>query len=889
MLQTPTKRKYMLKTTIILTFFMISILIPSKLLIPGNKEEVSIQSDPSTNLKENNFAGLGPLSAGAHSFDAYVHSDDFNSGDPVGTGNYDWSETTPSGTSYTYSAAGDYMDLDASSGSAIAFLAFDLNLLNDGLIGYTILNAQINITWSYSDYSGSFVKWQYNKDGAGWTDISGTSRTSSFASTTDSFNLGDANIAGTESTLYIRLYADLQRFILSHAYVRLYEIEIGNFRSTITDTTPLTRLDQNVIVYLDLYRCGTDSGLSTSLQNYRIYYGLGDSSIDGTNSYTTATGSFNGDHGTLTFTISESVLTENSTLYYKILIMNHYWSSQYSIVVNDELDPAFSGGISLSHDNATLELDDNLIVSGSCIDTGGYGLRQVELYYGDSLPVSNNPAENNGSKMEILSGDSDTFSLTITSSNLIYEQPIYLVLYLSDNSYNTISSNVIEITPGDFTGPIITPLSTTTHNIGYHLNKLLQFQIKDAVNMSGLNASTISAFYKLNNNTFENAIELTSISNQSDVWSIQMSNTQYSYKDQVYIWCNAKDNKSNPTGYSFSFHVIDQIAPQLSVIQSAPDSNLLTAIENIDLLISVLANDTSEGIGENVTLFFKYAIAAFAWNTLPTMYPAVKISAGKYKFTVDQSNLTSGFLYYIIRAYDQSGNYVEISTYVNIKAAPPANTTTTTSSTSNTNTTTNSSTNSNGILEDGNMLLYILIGVGSASLIGLGVFVMKRKNQGFYENVTKKDLKTVQKRNADDGRSSDIVWDDEDEIRKTRPVKAKEKTTETDSQEQVPETDSEGDIKWDDADLSTSISNNYESKIGSVQSTTQEIPIIGSDGASLNKYSAEMKELYDAVQEFIEFDDTTSAMKTYDMLIRVAEKDGNEVALDFFKAEKDLL
>lgn len=266
-------------------------------------------------------------------YNCFLLNEDFST-DVLAAGN--WTATND-GTSTSVDTNNGELEMQGTRQLSPGYVNVKYNF---NLSYYNLSNAQIVAQWKTDFVTASgLVKWQYQIDGGTWQDFSGTSRTNDVEETI-TFDFTECNLDGTEDSLYIRIYAELEKMLFGDEdWVYLRSIKIQKFQSTITDNGPIDSV-KNATINVDFSRFTNSSGIDNETEsNYRVYYAIDDSDINETDSQASRVGGFNGDDAEFNYTIQYSSFSFPGVIYYRFAVIDGnglytYWSQTFNISIN---------------------------------------------------------------------------------------------------------------------------------------------------------------------------------------------------------------------------------------------------------------------------------------------------------------------------------------------------------------------------------------------------------------------------------------------------------------------------------------------------------------------------------------------------------------------------
>jgi hypothetical protein len=257
--------------------------------------------------------------------------------------------------------------------------------------------------------------------------------------------------------------------------------------------------------------------------------------------------------------------------------------------------------------------------------------------------------------------------MEVVVDNFNLNDVIYFWVNGNDSSGNRNSTytDPKQFTVVDRKSPTVAIGANSLNSLNYSEDRNVSITVSEPAKASGLVDGSVKLYYKINNNTLdENVILLNHFEHTGSNWKYRFNASQYVYGNIIYIWVNSTDNignfPSNP--YLGSISIVDDIEPTLQLISKYPYTNISFARKFYDINISVLAFDGAGGAGlKNVTLAYNSTL--FSWD-VPHNYTTIAgIHSGSnnYSFLITKDNIAIGSFYFIIRCYDNSGNYKEIT------------------------------------------------------------------------------------------------------------------------------------------------------------------------------------------------------------------------------------
>ncbi len=300
---------------------------------------IFLVANPSEGASPNPSGGIQfpPRTADTRIFDASIPDQNFSTNIINTAGDFNW--TANPGSKCTIRWVPGYLELNGTSNpDGVCNAVFNLNLVDPGKIGINLTNAQVTVTWSYKISPTYFARWEVEKNGNNnWILIPGTEKTGVILPNwiVTVFNLSAAALTGTETSLKLRVYGSLK----NGDSVQISNFRFGAFHAEIRDHA-IDGQGINEKIDVTFLRFGEQSGLTTIVDYYQVYFAINDSLIDESDAVAIRGGSFVGDTGDLSFTINAGNFTSTGLiLYYRLWILNStgnggYWSPTYSIKVN---------------------------------------------------------------------------------------------------------------------------------------------------------------------------------------------------------------------------------------------------------------------------------------------------------------------------------------------------------------------------------------------------------------------------------------------------------------------------------------------------------------------------------------------------------------------------
>jgi hypothetical protein len=381
------------------------------------------------------------------------------------------------------------------------------------------------------------------------------------------------------------------------------------------------------------------------------------------------------------------------------------------------------------------------------------------------------------------------------------------------------------------------------------------------------------------------------ISQTGSTWLYEIAATNYTYGNMVYIWFSAQDLAGNPTEISFSFLCIDRYGPTVEVNSDHALSNLTQATQNRDVAMVVYCVDPDSGV-QRIEIAVR-GNAEVDWNSAQK-YTAIAQGNNQYLFIIPGSAISATTMYYTIHAYDNDGNEKEIKSTFNAAAQTSGSGTSTsttsntqnTGGTSNTATNTNTATNSDANDDDtsntpGNNqpLLFIGAGIGVA-VLGTGI-IKKARNRAVINAkfASFSDGKNMQSRSFGESsvrtsKTQDATedWWESKKSQSTPASAASTTATTTTATEQTPS----DTAVWED--------------VTPVTPTVVTTPSVSSGVFDpLKRMTPEMQTIYSEAQEFLDMGQDSIAVKSFEMLLRLAEKTNDAQLTEFIKLQMDQL
>jgi hypothetical protein len=845
-----------------------------------------------------------PQNANLQNNDYTIYEKLFSSFNPLGTGSKQWQEIV--GASYIAYVGNSYIEFNSDAfGSVVnCTLEFNYNLLDFISLGYNYKEARIMVDWRFdlAGASSTNAVIQYSRNGGNWQNMF-TPSTGGFTRENTTYPLlQQCSVQGSDTSLRIRFQINLRRAIGENPYVYVYGVYIGTLKATIKDNStisPLNTIAKSVNINASVLRSGTESGLSVTYSDYRI----GVSSVSGDAARTTPQlylnpygSTVNGDNITLNYLFTPTAI---GTYYYSL----HITAAGGYIYTTPALSFTYYDGISPTIDShnptANLNYGQSFQVTGTVADTGGAGLQRMEFYWSFSNTVSNTSYLGNSTKVFSGTVNSGTYNFSVPSDFSVYGQAIHYRFYLYDKSNNYVVSTNYSIVPGDSTVPQVNPIGTTATSIGYENDKTLQFQAIEPQNSSGLNYGSASFKYKVGVNDFALAEALTHTAFADNVWTYQILAGNFSGQQTVYTWFIISDNAGNQRIYNLNFGITDGIPPTLDLNTDNPAMNMSTAKTGQYVLIAVRASDGARGSGiQSVKLAIRGG-ASVNWDLSTQFYDGVLQSGDEYYIIIpaDVFQFPNTY-YYKIRAVDQSNLITEISGDFVVTAGATSSSSSseqTSGSATGTGTNTDSQTNSGsqttapGGNDQSNTWIYIVFSAIAIGGAAVGIVIMKKKKMPAVPSQfeTKSDSKGSYS-------SARMTVSEKPNTVSSSPVAAE---SDTGWEDIAPTTPKSGGSSrsgvFSSAVLPPSAPTTEPSNLPSTSATIGATITSSPNAASttevffdpMRRMDDEMKELYNNAKEFLELGQTGMAQKSFEMLVRLAEKTHDTQLLEFLKKE----
>ncbi|MHA1820776.1 MAG: fibronectin type III domain-containing protein [Promethearchaeota archaeon] len=368
------------------------------------------------------------------------------------------------------------------------------------------------------------------------------------------------------------------------------------------------------------------------------------------------------------FVIPDYCLTYRERLYYLVRATDnagHYSDLTGSISVDDSKAPNLTyNGISDSTPEYDQDVTVNYTISEPSDASGFYtdGSRIYLRYKLNSAPTSVNDYNGQvGPSNTPLNRDGGDVLFTIPESVFAYDDTVYYFLNIEDqvgNSNNDYSS-AHSFSSHDSTSPSVTPGSTNTDNANYLGDKTLYFEVTEPSDASGVNKSSLTLWFKVNDTNLDSgAISIPYSNEVSDNYSFVIGYGNYSLNDDVYYKLNGSDMVGNTfeTGIN-SFHVVDLEGPYIHFISS--NNTGVKYYQSVEVVVD--SDDDSLGVGfDNIIMFVRNGSEAQYFGVSSVRVDYASKSGTQYTFIINSDLLSARErLYYVIRANDTAGNWKE--------------------------------------------------------------------------------------------------------------------------------------------------------------------------------------------------------------------------------------
>jgi hypothetical protein len=396
----------------------------------------------------------------------------------------------------------------------------------------------------------------------------------------------------------------------------------------------------------------------------------------------------------LSFEIPESAF--NASVITQIRI--YLYDKSYNLAVGDILqilakDEVGPNIIVLSNNSVSNYIEYNQTVSFYCsfnepFEAAGFGSTgKIEICWRTSFPTS--PTNYNKRNTYLATNSfrfdySLSFNIQTDQIQINYGQTLYVWINAIDNlgNINSTYQNPVEFIMTDSYAPRIYVPASALANVGYMEDKSFNFTVVEDSRGSLINytdPNSVHCYYQLNTAIFNpgTAILLDPDFNQTTDVTGQLATTYllsytipksvYSYGNLIYVYIFANDSMQNQVNFTFMFQANDIYSPNVLLIPDYPFTNLTQARTNYDLQITVNCTDTAGGSGIQI-VYLLLGNSSVNWTNTNPITNSTQGTNNLYKLLVDKENLQAGLWFYIIRAYDQDGNYYEISGNVTIIA-----------------------------------------------------------------------------------------------------------------------------------------------------------------------------------------------------------------------------
>jgi hypothetical protein len=274
-----------------------------------------------------------------------------------------------------------------------------------------------------------------------------------------------------------------------------------------------------------------------------------------------------------------------------------------------------------------------------------------------------------GTKTNLTPGQT-SYTITIPSTYEVNTH-FFLFIYAKDNAgneYNNPLTVIYDVIVKDERAPDVFEGVDNTRNPDFNQTSLnFIFNAWEPVKANGVNASSITFKYKINNTAWVQLSGTTIIgSGYVNKTYTLGSNIFGGYGTRIDYEYVVKDNNAGNTNtIARTLYVTDRIKPSFSMISALENysiSNYTLMYSFRDASFSMYVLDQIGGAGiKNVTLIWMNGTDTFTLNDSSITYftPVSNTSEGLFTFILPELYIGSNGLSVLIRAYDNADNYEE--------------------------------------------------------------------------------------------------------------------------------------------------------------------------------------------------------------------------------------
>ncbi len=256
--------------------------------------------------------------------------------------------------------------------------------------------------------------------------------------------------------------------------------------------------------------------------------------------------------------------------------------------------------------------------------------------------------------------------------NLTMNDTAYFWIHSRDvkgNIYTSYSqAQYYNFTIADDLAPEVIEHPDNIINAGYDSDKVFNFTIRELlannIQPGGVNDSSILFEFQINTN-FNGSQKSVNFTKWTTEYSFRIQKTNFTFGDTLYYRISISDNWGNKIIIGINQILVTDIYAPIMVFNQAKGNTTIARTE-YDLKIVLSGNDYPGGVGIKPNATIKYRFGSnltFAEITPPSQNVSM-INAPDYIFIIPASVITAGRavssnFYYVIRTWDNLGNYLD--------------------------------------------------------------------------------------------------------------------------------------------------------------------------------------------------------------------------------------